>query len=119
MPFIAAAIGYVTKRVAIEMMFRPIEFVGIKGTIIGWRGVLPHNAARMAAIATELLTSNLIDMREIFARLDPARVAAEVEQPLLHVVEDLTAEIIEQYQPGLWERLPEAGAGAAVAADPG
>jgi uncharacterized membrane protein YheB (UPF0754 family) len=108
MPFIAAAIGYVTKRVAIEMMFRPVEFVGIKGTVIGWRGVLPHNAARMAAIATELLTNNLIDMREIFARLDPERVAKEVEGPLLHVVEDLTSEIIEQYQPGLWDRLPEA-----------
>jgi uncharacterized membrane protein YheB (UPF0754 family) len=108
MPFIAAAIGYVTKRVAVEMMFRPIEFVGIKGTIIGWRGVLPHNAARMAAIATELLTSNLIDMREIFARLDPVRVAKEVERPLLHVIEDLASEIIEQYQPGLWDRLPEA-----------
>jgi uncharacterized membrane protein YheB (UPF0754 family) len=107
MPFVAAAIGYVTKRVAIEMMFRPVEFIGIKGTIIGWRGVLPHNAARMAAIATELLTNNLIDMREIFARLDPERVAKEVEGPLLHVVDDLTAEIIEQYQPGLWARLPD------------
>jgi uncharacterized membrane protein YheB (UPF0754 family) len=105
MPFVAAVIGYVTKRVAIEMMFRPVEFIGIKGTIIGWRGILPHNAARMAAIATELLTNNLIDMREIFARLDPERVAKEVEGPLLHVVDDLTAEIIEQYQPGLWDRL--------------
>ena len=28
-PFVAALIGYVTKRVAIEMMFRPLEFVGI------------------------------------------------------------------------------------------
>jgi uncharacterized membrane protein YheB (UPF0754 family) len=107
MPFVAAVIGYVTKRVAIEMMFRPVEFIGIKGTIIGWRGILPHNAARMAAIATELLTNNLIDMREIFARLDPERVAKEVEGPLLHVVDDLTAEIIEQYQPGLWDRLPD------------
>jgi uncharacterized membrane protein YheB (UPF0754 family) len=107
MPFVAAVIGYVTKRVAIEMMFRPVEFIGIKGTFIGWRGILPHNAARMAAIATELLTNNLIDMREIFARLDPERVAKEVEGPLLHVVDDLTAEIIEQYQPGLWDRLPD------------
>lgn len=35
-PFIAAVIGYVTKRVAIEMMFRPLDFVGINGTFLGW-----------------------------------------------------------------------------------
>ena len=40
MPFIAALIGYVTKRVAIEMMFRPLEFVGVK-PFLGWQGVLP------------------------------------------------------------------------------
>ena len=35
MPFIAALIGYVTKRIAIEMMFRPLDFVGIK-PVFGW-----------------------------------------------------------------------------------
>jgi uncharacterized membrane protein YheB (UPF0754 family) len=107
MPFVAAAIGYVTKRVAIEMMFRPLKFVGVNRTLIGWQGVLPRNAARMATVATELLTTNLIDVAEIFRRLDPDRVAQEVEGPLLTTVEDLTVEMIEQYQPGLWNRLPE------------
>ncbi len=105
MPFIAALIGYVTKRVAIEMMFRPLEFVGIK-PVFGWQGVLPANAERMASTATEMLTSNLVDPREIFARLDPAQVAKEIEQPLLRVVEDVTREVMETYQPRLWEMLP-------------
>ena len=30
MPIIAALIGYMTKIVAIEMMFNPLEFIGIK-----------------------------------------------------------------------------------------
>jgi hypothetical protein len=55
MPFIAALIGYLTKRVAIEMMFRPLEFVGIK-PFLGWQGVIPANARRMATTAVELLT---------------------------------------------------------------
>ncbi|WP_438938473.1 DUF445 domain-containing protein [Amycolatopsis orientalis] len=105
MPFIAALIGYVTKRVAIEMMFKPVEFVGIK-PFLGWQGVLPANAERMAATATEMLTNNLVDPKEIFARLDPAQVAKEIEQPLLRVVEDVTREVMEQYQPRLWEVLP-------------
>ena len=29
-PFISGFIGYVTKVVAIEMMFSPLEFIGIK-----------------------------------------------------------------------------------------
>jgi len=105
MPFIAALIGYVTKRVAIEMMFRPLEFIGVK-PVFGWQGVLPANAERMASTATEMLTSNLVDPQEIFARLDPAQVAKEIEQPLLRVVEDVTREVMETYQPRLWEMLP-------------
>ncbi|MEU5265045.1 DUF445 family protein [Amycolatopsis sp. NPDC021455] len=105
MPFIAAMIGYVTKRVAIEMMFRPLEFTGIR-PFLGWQGVLPANAERMAATATEMLTTNLVDPKEIFARLDPAQVAKEIEQPLLRVVEDVTREVMETYQPRLWEVLP-------------
>ncbi|EMD23535.1 DUF445 domain-containing protein [Amycolatopsis azurea] len=105
MPFIAALIGYVTKRVAIEMMFKPLEFVGVK-PFLGWQGVLPANAERMAATATEMLTNNLVDPKEIFARLDPAQVAKEIEQPLLRIVEDVTREVMEQYQPRLWEVLP-------------
>ncbi len=105
MPFIAALIGYVTKRVAIEMMFRPLEFTGIK-PFLGWQGVLPANAERMAATATEMLTTTLVDPKEIFARLDPEQVAKEIEQPLLRVVEDVTREVMETYQPRLWEVLP-------------
>ncbi|WP_370950461.1 DUF445 domain-containing protein [Amycolatopsis sp. cg5] len=105
MPFIAALIGYVTKRVAIEMMFKPVEFVGIK-PFLGWQGVLPANARRMASTATEMLTHNLVDPKEIFSRLDPEQVAREIEQPLLRVVEDVTREVMEQYQPRLWEVLP-------------
>ncbi len=106
-PFIAALIGYITKRVAIEMMFEPIEFVGIK-PFLGWQGVLPANAERMATIATETLTRNLVDPKEIFARLDPQQIAKEVEGPLLEAVDEITREVMEQYQPQLWEMLPPA-----------
>ncbi|MPY79475.1 MAG: DUF445 domain-containing protein [Actinophytocola sp.] len=104
-PFIAALIGYVTKRVAIEMMFRPLEFVGIE-PYLGWQGVLPANAHRMATIATETLTRSLVDTREIFARLDPEQIAKEIEGPLLDAVDEVTREVMEQYQPQLWEMLP-------------
>lgn len=106
MPFVAAAIGYVTKRVAIEMMFRPLDFVGLPRTRIGWQGVLPRNAARMAAIATQLLTGSLLDVGEVFARVDPARLVHEIEGPLRATADELIIELVDGYSPGLWKRLP-------------
>ncbi|WP_431877158.1 DUF445 domain-containing protein [Amycolatopsis sacchari] len=104
-PFVAALIGYLTKRVAIEMMFRPLEFVGIPPWL-GWQGVVPKHGGRMAAIATELLTSNLLDLKEIFARIEAARLTAEIEQPLLRAIDDITRDVLAEYQPRLWEALP-------------
>ncbi len=105
MPFIAALIGYLTKRVAIEMMFRPIEFRGIR-PFLGWQGVIPANARRMATTAVDLLTKNLLDPREVFARLDPEEMVAQLEEPLLKAVDEVTREVFETYQPRLWEMLP-------------
>ncbi len=106
MPFIAAIIGYGTKIVAIKMMFEPIEFFGIK-PFLGWQGIIPKKAAIMSAIACDTLTSRLIQPEEIFARLDPERVAQELEKPMLPIVEKITHEVMTHYQPGLWESIPE------------
>ncbi|MGH3384152.1 MAG: DUF445 family protein [Nocardioidaceae bacterium] len=106
MPLAAALIGYVTKIVAIRMMFQPLEFRGVGR--LGWQGIIPRRAARMASIATETLTRELIDPQQIISRLDPVRIAEEMRQPLLDTVDDITREVASTYQPGLWESLPEA-----------
>ncbi|GAA1019440.1 MULTISPECIES: DUF445 domain-containing protein [Amycolatopsis] len=105
MPFVAALIGYVTKRVAIEMMFRPLEFVGIR-PFLGWQGVVPKHGGRMAAIATDLLTANLLDIDEVFARVDPVIITRELEQPLLRAVDGIARDVLEQHHPRLWEVMP-------------
>ncbi|RZQ61669.1 DUF445 domain-containing protein [Amycolatopsis suaedae] len=104
-PFVAALIGYVTKRVAIEMMFKPLEFVGIP-PFLGWQGVVPKHGGRMAAVATDLLTANLLDLKEIFARIDPDRITREIEQPLLRAVDDIAREVLAEHHPRMWEALP-------------
>ncbi|MBI2382571.1 MAG: DUF445 domain-containing protein [Gammaproteobacteria bacterium] len=107
MPLVAAVIGYVTKLVAIRMMFEPVEFVGFKPPFLGWQGIVPRKAAAMAAIACDTMTSRLLKPADVFGRLDPKRVAREIEQPMLAAVEDVTREVAAAYQPGLWEILPE------------
>lgn len=106
MPFVAATIGYVTKIVAIRMMFEPIEFLGIK-PYLGWQGIVPRKAAIMASIACDTMTTKLLRPEDIFDRLDPDRIAQEIEGPLLEAVEDITRTVAAQYSPGLWESAPE------------
>lgn len=106
MPVVAAVIGYLTKRAAIEMMFRPLRFVGIAEPFLGWQGVVPRNSARMIRISADLITSRLIDPKEIFARLDPDQLARELEAPLLLAADEITRDVLDRYQPGLWSRLP-------------
>lgn len=105
-PFISGFIGWITKVVAIRMMFSPIEFVGIK-PFFGWQGIVPRKAEKMATVAIELMTSKLIKPAEIFARLDPKRIAEEIKIPMTAAAEDITREVAQQYQPGLWESLPD------------
>ncbi|TCO58046.1 DUF445 domain-containing protein [Actinocrispum wychmicini] len=106
MPVIAALIGYGTKVVAIRMMFQPIEFTGVR-PFFGWQGIVPRKAARMAAIACDTMTDRLISAGEVVSRLDPDRVAKELEQPLLEAVGEITQEIAAEYEPGLWDSLPQ------------
>ncbi|OUC65907.1 hypothetical protein MWQ_02768 [Acinetobacter seifertii] len=105
-PFMSGLIGYVTKVIAIQMMFSPLEFKGIK-PFFGWQGIVPRKAEKMATIAVELMTAKLIKPEEIFARLDPKRIAKEIEKPLMAAAEDITREVAQEYQPGLWEGMPE------------
>ncbi|WP_370945038.1 DUF445 domain-containing protein [Amycolatopsis sp. cg5] len=104
-PLVAALIGYVTKLVAIRMMFQPLEFVGIK-PFLGWQGIVPKRAARMASIACDTMTQQLIKPAEVLERLDPARVAKELEKPLLSAVEEIVRDVASQYQADLWESMP-------------
>jgi len=106
LPFVSAIIGYVTKVVAIRMMFQPIKFIGIK-PYLGWQGIIPRKAAKMAGTSVELMTSQLISVREVFDRLEPERVARELEPALIGAMERITRDVAERFQPGLWNLLPE------------
>jgi uncharacterized membrane protein YheB (UPF0754 family) len=108
-PFVSGIIGYVTKVVAIKMMFAPMDFLGFKiGPIpIGWQGIVPRKAEKMATISVDLMTSRLINANEVFARLDPNRIAKEIEVPMTAAAEEITRAVAQQYQPGLWEAMPE------------
>jgi uncharacterized membrane protein YheB (UPF0754 family) len=107
MPLAAALIGFVTKLVAVEMMFRPIKFRGIRPPF-GWQGMVPRRAAKMASIAVDTLTGRLLKPQDLLDEIDPYALVASFEGPLREVIDDVAADIAALVHPELWTRLPEA-----------
>lgn len=107
MPVISAFVGYVTNVVAIKMMFHPIEFVGWAKPYLGWQGIVPRKASKMTGIAVDTITESLITEDEIFGRLQPDRVAAELEGPMVAMVDDITDRVMKRHHQRLWSTLPD------------
>ncbi len=54
-PFVSGFIGWITNYVAIKMTFYPISFWGIP-PYLGWQGIIPRKAHKMAGKAVDLIT---------------------------------------------------------------
>jgi uncharacterized membrane protein YheB (UPF0754 family) len=106
MPITSGFVGYITNVIALKMMFHPLEFFGIKPPYLGWQGIVPRKAGKMASIACDTIVPRLVSEREIFSRLDPQRVAQEIEGPIVQLVDQLLEELMTEYEPTLWETLP-------------
>ena len=107
MPFVAAFVGYTTKLVALQMLYRPIEFVGIGP--IGWQGVVPGRAGKTAALTIQMFTDKLLKPEEILDKIDARQAVEELREPLTRTADAMARELAEQIRPGLWDSLPAAG----------
>ena len=107
MPVISGAVGYVTNVIAIKMMFYPLDFFGIP-PFLGWQGIVPRKAGKMAAISVDTITEHLITQQEMFDRLDPDRIADELEKPMLGLVDGIIDDVMQEHLPTLWSSTPEA-----------
>src|SRR5690242_2756063 len=106
MPFVAAFVGWSTKIVALEMLYRPLEFRGIGP--IGWQGIVPRRAGKVGSKTIELLTSNLLRPEELLARIDAQEAVEALREPLVEAVDEISRDLAEQIRPGLWDSLPDA-----------
>lgn len=104
-PFISAAVGYITNMIALEMMFKPLEFIGIK-PIFGWQGIVPRKAEVMASIAVDTITGKLITAKEITDRIDAVEVGRLLEEPLKPIIEDVVYDMISTHNPNIWNTMP-------------
>jgi uncharacterized membrane protein YheB (UPF0754 family) len=109
MPVVAGFIGWFTKVIAIEMIFWPVEFKGIGP--IGWQGQLPRRAAKFGSQAADIILDNVVDARELVDRLDPHRIATELDEIMIGALDDLARDVIGDR----WDQLPTAARGAVIA----
>jgi len=107
MPFVAAFVGWSTKIVALEMLYRPLQFRGIGP--FGWQGIVPRRAGKVGSKTIELLTANLLNPEELLDRIDAGEAVEALRAPLVQAVDEISRDLAEQIRPGLWDALPEAG----------
>ena len=100
MPVVGSFIGWITKVIAIWMIFKPLKFVGIGP--IGWQGQLPRRAAKFASHAADVILTNLIDARDLIDKLDAHKIAHECDNLIAGSVDPIARELIGER----WDQLP-------------
>lgn len=104
-PIINAVVGWGTNWLALKMTFYPLEFTGIP-PYGGWQGIIPSKAASMAQKSVDMLTEHLLNTTELFERLDPAQVAAEMEAEVRRLTRKIIDEVMMAQAPFLWKAMP-------------
>lgn len=106
MPFTYGFVGWLTNMVALKMTFYPLEFWGIP-PYLGWQGIIPRKAYKMASKAVDVITERLLKIEEVFDQIDPRMVERELKPMLTKVGEEITRDIMDDLNPNLWKILPE------------
>lgn len=112
-PVVASLIGYVTNLLAIQMTFLPLEYVGCyeaafraTGFSLGWQGIIPANSVKIANKAVTIITSRLINVQEVFGRLDKTQLIELMRDPLLKSMERVLDRVAGTHFPDVWEAMP-------------
>ena len=104
MPLVAAFVGWSTKIVALEMLYRPVEFKGIGP--IGWQGIIPRRAGKVGSKTIELLTANLLKPEELLDRIDAGEAVDALRAPLLPAVDEISRASSSRSVPGFGTHFP-------------
>jgi uncharacterized membrane protein YheB (UPF0754 family) len=127
-PLITGIIGYGTNWVAIQLLFHPIDFVGLRvpgmkeiapafprklkqipGVVegrLGWQGIIPSRSARMGTIAAEKGIAKIATEREFYEEFDPERIATHMVTNSKDEMRELTEDVFREEYPELWHNTP-------------
>lgn len=105
-PVIAALIGWITNWMAIKLTFHPKEFIGIH-PFLGWQGIIPSKAEKMARIAVDSTIAKIGTVQEIIEYIDPRVLTQYIVDQSIPRTEEYVDEIMLAEHPTFWENLPQ------------
>lgn len=105
-PVVSAFIGWFTNLVAIKMMFYPTEFVGIR-PFLGWQGIVPANARRLAKMSTRLILTKLLSLEELFAPFKGEAFAKNLAPVVEEITQQVVDEVATKRAPMMWQNAGE------------
>ena len=127
-PFFTGAIGYVTNWSGVLMLFYPVQFKGVRFRLlamvakflprrvqqipglmvggIGWQGIVPSRADKMASIAVDKGLAKLGSIRDFYRELEPDAIAEHLAGIAQAEIRDVVDQIMRQENPQLWNDLP-------------
>lgn len=105
LPLFTALVGWATNRLAVLMLFRPIEPLG-RPPFLGWQGVVTRRAEEMAHECIDRTLARSGDLTGLYQRLDPALITGEVVSRITPHLEEYVDDVMYQHHPVLWDNLP-------------
>ena len=100
----AAVVGWFTNWLAIQMSFYPVQFIGFG--VVGWQGVIPRKAEKMAHICIDRTLQHFGDLNSVYQKLEPQRIVQQVLTQVSPRMDEYIDEVMYQVQPVLWDNLP-------------
>lgn len=105
-PLWAGCIGWLTNKLAIQVTFYPVDFIGVP-PFLGWQGIIPRKGRKMATILVDNTLGKITSTREIFQEFEPHKIAMHIVKVVDARIEEFTDDIINEQHAVLWENLPD------------
>ncbi|KAL9184794.1 hypothetical protein ACHAXT_002571 [Thalassiosira profunda] len=101
-PLVAAFVGWFTNYLAVQMIFYPVEYRGLRlwrreGVplgLLGWQGIVPCKTQKMSETMVHMVTTELLNVEAVFRRLDPNRVADILGPEVPKLMQNVAADLV-------------------------
>lgn len=110
-PVVACLFTWFHIWMAIQMMFRPLKFIGLwqykdTGMGIGWQGVIPRKAGKMAATGYHCAREFIMGARAIMNSVPPQGLVSKVRGPLSQIIEGALSTVAQEHFPWADSKMP-------------
>lgn len=128
-PLFTGVMGYITNWTGVLMLFRPLTFHGIRvpglRTLfpylprririlplisytggLGWQGIVPSRADKMASIAVDKGLGKLGSMADFYRELEPDKIADHLAAVAQKEIRAVVEQIMAEEYPQFWNDLP-------------